>query len=85
MSYLLISFGLFLGFLLADKALDMWGGKINLDSTYKVQQLQAQTELLKQDSNQHRKIEGFGKYSNSQPEEPDIEEVEIPEEEPESE
>jgi hypothetical protein len=80
MIYLLISFGIFLAFLLIDKALDLWSGKLSLDATYRVQQLQTQAEILKQDSHQSHKIEGFGKYSNSSN---DPDEIEIPDEDPE--
>ena len=57
---LIITFGIFVSYLIIDKWLDLWSGKITLDYQLKQQRIQYESELLKQASmKEPPKIEGF--------------------------
>lgn len=57
---LIIAFGIFVSYLIIDKWLDLWSGKITLDYQLKQQRIQYESELLKQASmKEPPKIEGF--------------------------
>lgn len=57
---LIITFGIFVSYLIIDKWLDLWSGKITLDYQLKQQRIQYESELLKQESmKEPPKIEGF--------------------------
>ena len=47
---LIIAFGIFVSYLIIDKWLDLWSGKITLDYQLKQQRIQYESELLKQAS-----------------------------------
>lgn len=71
---LLISFGLFIAYLLIDKVLDIWSGKVTLDYQLHQQELQHEAELIKQSTSKPTKIEGFAAHT-SEEELPDPEEL----------
>lgn len=57
---LIIAFGIFVSYLIIDKWLDLWSGKITLDYQLKQQRIQYESEPLKQESmKEPPKIEGF--------------------------
>jgi len=66
---LIIAFGIFVSYLIIDKWLDLWSGKITLDYQLKQQRIQYESELLKQASmKEPPKIEGFLKNKDAEEE-----------------
>lgn len=74
MTALLISFGLFIAYLVLDKVLDIWSGKVTLDYQLRQQELQHEAELIKHSTSKPTKIEGFAAHTVEEelpePEEP---------------